>query len=122
MRRIGGRVPEGGAIQDERACRRRTTSRMYSRLKGEYERFAEDTLKEVDPPKAPRFWRSARARVGGNLLLERRPDMSLVGLDAYVDMVRAASPTPWPIGVGTRRPTASVRRRRWRGFRTKAWT
>jgi len=96
MKRIRERIPEGGAIEDEPGMSAEDYGAlMYLRLKGEYERFAESALKEAFPAEG-----ASVLEIGpgpgwaGIMLLKRRADMSLTGLDASPDMVRAAA-APW---------------------------
>ncbi len=101
---IPKRIPEGGAIRDEDSMSAEAYGQiMLSRLEGEYRRFAAAAVAFADPPEG-----GLVVEVGpgpgwaGILLLERRPDLSLLGIDASPDMVRAAAANAEKRGVGGR--------------------
>jgi len=98
------RIPEGGAIEDEGAMSAEAYGKlMLSRLEGEYRRFASSALASASPPQGGRV-----LEVGpgpgwaGIMLLAQRPDLSLTGIDASTDMIRAASANAAGRGLGAR--------------------
>jgi len=98
------RIPEGGAIRDEDAMSAEEYGRlMISRLEGEYRRFARAALAFGKPPRD-----GLVLEIGpgpgwaGIMLLEARPDLRLLAIDASEDMLRAAAANAKARGVGER--------------------
>jgi ubiquinone/menaquinone biosynthesis C-methylase UbiE len=104
MRVFGKRVPEGGAIVDESAMSAEEYGEIMKRnLGSEYRRFADRVLKEAPPPE-----NATVLEIGpgpgwaGIELLKLRPDLTLHGMDASQDMVRAATANAAKEGVAAR--------------------
>jgi ubiquinone/menaquinone biosynthesis C-methylase UbiE len=102
MRTFKPRVPEGGAIKDANSMRAEKYGEfMRSRLEGEYIRFAENALAWSAPaPGGSVLEIGPGPGWAGIMLLKRRPDLRLEGIDASPDMLRAASANAVKEGVG----------------------
>jgi len=98
------RKPEGGAIEDDDAMSAEEYGAlMRSRLEGEYRRFAASALAFASPPEGGKVLELGPGPGwAGIMLLEQRPDLGLVGLDASEDMIRAASANAAAEGLGAR--------------------
>jgi SAM-dependent methyltransferase len=96
------RVPEGGAIRDEKSMSAEKYGEfMRSRLEGEYVRFAENALAWGAPaPGGSVLEIGPGPGWAGIMLLKRRPDLRLEGIDASPDMLRAASANAEKEGAG----------------------
>lgn len=104
MARARPRIPEGGAIRDESSMSAEAYGElMRSKLEGEYRRFAEAALAFGSPPEGGRVLEIGPGPGwAGIMLLERRSDLALEGIDASPDMVRAATANAAREGMGAR--------------------
>lgn len=98
------RVPEGGAIKDETGMTAEQYGAiMQTKLGSEYQRFADEVVAKIDPPEG-----GLVLEIGpgpgwvGIMLLKKRPDLRLIGLDASDDMRRAAGKNAAREGVADR--------------------
>lgn len=86
-----GRVPEGGAINDEKGLSAEEYGEiMLRRLGSEYRRFAAQVLAAGKPPEGGRVLELGPGPGWVSVFLaETRPDLSIAAVDASPDMVRA---------------------------------
>lgn len=98
------RIPEGGAILDEKAM---TTdeygANTHALLADQYRRFAENACKSLSIPEGGRVLEiGSGPGWAGFELLKLRPDITLTGLEPSPDMIRTAQNNAEKEGLGTR--------------------
>ncbi len=104
MGRVQTRIPEGGAIEDTPDMTTEEYSKiMKQRLGGEYRRFVRHIMQSVKPPEGAKVLEIGPGPGwGGIWLLCERTDLRLDGLEASVDMIRAATKNAETEGVSER--------------------
>jgi ubiquinone/menaquinone biosynthesis C-methylase UbiE len=92
MKKIHPRIPEGGAIEDTSEMTMEQYSElMKKQLWKEYVRFADEVVEEIQPDKNSKVLEiGSGSGWAGIILLKKRTDLLLEGLEPSLDMIRVA--------------------------------